>query len=68
MHRSEADEAGTCAACSADVATAERIFTFGDDDLLCFRCAAARGGSYDEMRDRWIIAPRVDDLLVRDAG
>jgi hypothetical protein len=62
MHRSEELEHVDCAVCRAEVAASERVFPFGDDEVLCFRCAVARHGVYDEQRDRWVVSPEVDDL------
>lgn len=65
MHRSELDEYGVCTSCGAEVSTLDRPFTYGDDDLLCFDCATARHGVYDEEHDRWVVAPSVVDLPAR---
>jgi hypothetical protein len=55
-----------CSDCGATVAPAQdRVYAFGTDGVLCMECALRRGGAWDEGRDRWTVAPRVDDLLVR---
>jgi len=60
MHRSEAGSLGRCWGCGAEVSTGvDRAFAFGDAGLLCFACAAERGGVYDELHDRWTEPPRL---------
>ena len=66
MHRSEERLEERCAACGADVLPeTDRVFAFGEENLLCYACASARGGVYDEVEDRWVRAPQLRDL---DAG
>jgi hypothetical protein len=64
MHRSESEELLRCAACGATLdPSTGRPYPFGpEDDVLCFDCAIARGGSYDGEKERWTRAPRVADL------
>jgi hypothetical protein len=57
------DLASSCAACGADVDPRERVYGFGADAVLCFSCAASRGGSYDAAHDRWTRPPDVSDLV-----
>lgn len=66
MHRSEASELDSCASCGEDVAAEDRSFPFGNESMLCFRCAIERGGIYDEHLDHWDRRPDVVDLLERD--
>jgi hypothetical protein len=55
-----------CSDCGGTVAPAQdRVYAFGTDGVLCMECALRRGGAWDEGRDRWTVAPRVDDLLLR---
>jgi hypothetical protein len=61
MHRSEALEFEVCASCAAEVAPEQRTYAF-DESVLCYECGLARGGSYDEVHDRWTRAPDVSDL------
>ncbi len=69
MHRSEAEELLFCISCGAEVsASRERAFPVGEDDVLCFECAAARGGVYDERTDRWTEPADVGDVLRSGAG
>lgn len=52
-----------CADCSDELDPAmNRGFSIGPDAVLCFRCAVARGGSWDESQERWTIEPGVGDL------
>jgi hypothetical protein len=52
-----------CADCSEEIDLAsERGFPVGADGALCFRCALARGGSWDESRQRWVVEPEYADL------
>jgi hypothetical protein len=39
-----------------------REFEFGEALVLCFDCALARGGRYEEAGDRWVEAPAIDGL------
>ena len=64
MHRSEISQLYMCASCSAQVSPRDRTYAFGEDDLLCFECAVARSGVYDEAHDRWSVVPYVADLLL----
>jgi hypothetical protein len=59
------DEASAdrCADCGEELDTAtERSFAVGADATLCFRCAVARGGSWDESSQRWVVEPDHADL------
>jgi hypothetical protein len=52
-----------CALCGAAVLSdSERAFAFGDENLLCWECATARGGRYDEASDSWERAPDLTGL------
>ncbi len=63
MHRSEEESWSSCVACGADVVpTVDRCFRFGESGVLCYACSIERGGSYDEGRDVWRSAPRVEDV------
>lgn len=62
------DEEGRvgCTNCGRGVSESEgEAYAFGTQSLLCFECAVARGGRYDEGGRRWTVAPRVEDLLQR---
>jgi len=64
VHRSEEAELLTCLACGSEILPeADRVYAFGDDAALCFDCAVARGGAYDELHDRWAPAPDVGGLF-----
>lgn len=67
MHESEAERYGVCAACGSEVTTADRVYCFGVDELLCFECAVKRHGVFDEGHDDWTTPPNVQDLLERSA-
>ncbi|MDD9943160.1 MAG: hypothetical protein OXU20_19115 [Myxococcales bacterium] len=63
MHRSETYELVQCVSCGAEVSAGrDRTFTFGEDSALCFSCAVARGGKYDELHDHWEPLPNVAGL------
>jgi hypothetical protein len=63
MHRSESREIVSCEGCGAEIAPAtDRAFAVGEQAFLCFRCAVRRGGSWDEVHDRWAVAPDTSDL------
>lgn len=52
-----------CADCSDELdPELNRGFSVGPDAVLCFRCAVARGGSWDERQERWVIEPETGDL------
>jgi hypothetical protein len=52
-----------CADCSDEMdPAAERGFPVGSDAALCFRCAVARGGCWDEAQQRWSVEPDFADL------
>lgn len=58
MHETEADELVQCLTCGAEISLAlGRAFAVTDTSGICFRCAMARGGSYDEVHDRWLESP-----------
>lgn len=65
----ESEDLTGCADCGMIIASGEeRTYAFGTDGVLCMSCAVRRGGAYDEARDRWVLAPRVDDLYGRHAA
>jgi hypothetical protein len=52
-----------CALCGADLDVGrERGFAVGADAALCFACAVARGGRFDEAEQRWVVEPDFGDL------
>jgi hypothetical protein len=62
MHRSETRELKICADCGAETYPGrERAYAFGAA-VLCWACALRRGGTYDEVHDRWVEAPATGDL------
>jgi hypothetical protein len=63
MHRSEEYQTYPCIACGEETSTQERAFAVGDDDVICFRCAVARNGVYDEGHDHWVVVPYFADLF-----
>lgn len=67
MHESESERFGLCAVCESEISTADRVYSFGVDELLCFECALERHGVFDEQQDRWTSPPDVEDLLERSA-
>lgn len=67
MHRSETLELATCAICGAEIAPArDRCYAAGSDTFLCFACATQRGGTWDELQDRWLEAPDTSGFPQRD--
>ena len=63
MHRSEVEVATRCSGCGTEVqAVADRAFSFGTRGALCFDCALARGGRYDEARDGWVEEPSLEGI------
>jgi hypothetical protein len=64
MEEEELESLGLCLDCGEPVDTEiGRVFTFGERGVLCWTCAARRGGEHDDVHDRWITAPNVTDLL-----
>jgi len=52
-----------CADCGDEMNSgAERGFPVGSEAALCFRCAVARGGCWDEAQQRWTVEPDFADL------
>jgi hypothetical protein len=63
VHRSEEREIVRCIGCGEVLAPQrERGFAIDADAVLCAECATRRGGSYDDAQERWVAAPRIDDL------
>jgi hypothetical protein len=69
MHRTEDALYERCAACGVEVLPTDRTYVFelyeGESALLCYACCVSRGGSRDELHDRWVHAPSVLDLAKR---
>ena len=66
MYREESDAMRTCADCGSTVDPGRGRAYGGDEGvLLCSQCAQGRGGAYDELRDSWVRAPDVADLIDR---
>lgn len=63
MHRSEAEQLVVCIACGAEVNPQDRPYACSEEQVLCYGCALARNGVYDEAHDRWLVAPQVAELL-----
>jgi recombinational DNA repair protein (RecF pathway) len=62
MHRSEETALNDCAICGATLdETAGRAFVVDEDRAVCFDCAVAHGGVYDEQHDHWDRSPAVPD-------
>jgi hypothetical protein len=67
MHRSETPDLATCAICGAEIVPArDRAYAAGRDTFLCFACATQRGGTWDELQDRWLEAPVTSGFPLRD--
>lgn len=67
MHESEANELIHCLTCGAEISLAlGRAFAVTDTSGLCFRCALARGGTYDEAHDTWLESPSVAGVPATD--
>lgn len=63
MHRSENESLASCAVCGAAVAPGtDRAFVGAGGRVLCFDCALARGGAWDDDRDRWSEVPSLAGL------
>ena len=62
MDIEEAEDLTECWDCGTPVSTADAIYAFGEQGLLCHRCALRRGGTYDAKQERWVGAPDVADL------
>ncbi len=62
MEQQEWEEMVPCADCGATISpNHDRAFAVSDELFLCFGCAERRGGTYDEGRDCWTVAPDVAD-------
>jgi hypothetical protein len=53
-------EQQSCIECGS--AVGERVFALTDEIVLCHECALRRGGIYDDAKDKWKIAPRLEDI------
>lgn len=62
MYSTEEEEYALCAACDGERSRADRVYVLSGDGVLCFECATERNGVYEELLDRWIVMPRIDDL------
>jgi hypothetical protein len=63
MRTEEWNELCNCAVCGAVVSPRiDRTYPFGASSLLCWDCAVRRGGNYDLIDDRWVVAPDTSDL------
>lgn len=62
--RDEWGEPTSCCDCGAEVwPDVDSAFSCSPETHLCFACAERRGGVYDAMRDRWLLAPSVVGLF-----
>lgn len=67
MQREEAEALMACSDCGESFTPAtDRGYAAGAEVVVCLSCAIARGGAYDAVDDRWVLAPDVGDLLVRE--
>lgn len=59
------DASVACADCGEplDDPALERAYSFADDQVLCYLCAVARGGAYDEQDDSWVAVPSLEGLF-----
>jgi hypothetical protein len=65
MHREESQMASSCIVCGAEVSEGQgREFSFGTRGVLCWACAVARGGAYDDAQNRWTRPPNLAGLDV----
>lgn len=62
MHSTQQSQLFTCAGCGAMVSLEDHKYSFAQGEVLCFACAIARNGVYDESNDHWVLAPFVGDL------
>ena len=52
-----------CSDCGRPIdAETERAFAITPEIVLCYECSVRRGGSYDDARDAWRTAPRLEGL------
>ncbi len=65
MHRTEEQFLVICEACGAEVdADMDRVFPCDTETFLCFECAVARGGVFDEGTSRWVVSPEALEVAV----
>ena len=65
MHREETELANSCIVCGAEVSEGvNREYSFGTSSVLCWDCAIARGGSFDDDENRWTRAPDLSGIDV----
>lgn len=67
MHRSEEEGLVSCAVCGTTVDPGrDRGFVAADGSTLCFDCALARGGRWDDDEDRWSEEPERAGLVTSE--
>jgi hypothetical protein len=67
MDQSQRNELMNCLACGAEISLSiGPAYAVTDTSGLCFRCATARGGSYDEAEGTWSRAPAVAGVPATD--
>lgn len=58
----------TCIDCGAMIAikdaATDRTFALTPEVVLCNACAVRRGGVYDDLDDKWKVAPRLEGLSI----
>jgi len=65
MHQQDEDDLVTCSDCGAEIGLRrDRGYRVGPAEVLCFECALAQGGVYDEASGEWIVPPEVGDASV----
>ncbi|HEX2675481.1 MAG TPA: hypothetical protein VHM19_02545 [Polyangiales bacterium] len=63
MHQSETTQLSNCLSCGDEISlSVDRPFLLFEDRAVCFKCAIARRGEYDESRDTWTRAPDMSGL------
>ena len=61
----EEEQSTLCADCGQEVwLERERGYLLADERTLCFACAVARGGVYDEQHDHWVQSPDLEGFRI----
>lgn len=65
MHMEEHESLMACDNCGAEIwPERDRGYVVGPNDVLCFECAVARGGVFDEVNDQWVVSPELSELPI----
>lgn len=63
MEHAERSDIVGCIECGQSVDTTfDHPFAITDEIVLCASCATRRGGAYDSDKEKWTVAPRLEEI------